>query len=113
VRVERADDTLELAQEDSVWRYTPEPYLELDQQKVRQFIEELAGLAAESFVAYGDGDLAAAGLDAAPATLTIQLGDERELVLAIGPERVEKTTRVAALVGERRVFPPTCGPATA
>lgn len=104
VRVEEAGETLELSQEDSVWRYTPEPYLELDQRKVNEFIGELAGLRAQSFVAYHDGDLAAAGLDAAPVTLTIQVGDGREFVLAVGPERAEETTRVAALVGAQRVF---------
>ena len=96
--------TLELAQEDDEWKYPPDPFVELDQEKVRKLIDDLARMRVETYLAYRDGDLAAAGLADAPASVKIHLTDGSEVVMRMMQERPGELPRRAALVAERRIF---------
>jgi hypothetical protein len=96
--------TLELVREDKTWKYGPDPYVALDQKKVQDFVKDVSQMRAESFVAYRDGDLAAAGLADAPASVTIRLADGREEVVKMAQGQPGELPRRAGLVAEKRLF---------
>lgn len=104
IKIAATGGTLELVRDDKTWKYAPDPYVALDQKKVQDFIKEVSQMRAESYVAYRDGDLAAAGLAEAPATVTIRLADGSEEVLRMAQARPGELPLHAALVAEERVF---------
>jgi len=104
IKIAATGGTLELVREDKTWKYAPDPYVELAQKKVQDFIKEVSQMRAETFVAYRDGDLVAAGLAEAPATVTIRLADGHEEVLRMAQARPGELPLHAALVAEKRVF---------
>jgi hypothetical protein len=104
VKVVATGGTLELAKVGDVWKYAPDPYVELNQKKVQDFAKELTQMRAETYTAYRDGDLAAAGLVDAPATVTIRLADGGETVIKMAQPRPGELPRLAALVAEQRIF---------
>lgn len=103
VRIVGTGGALELLREDERWVYGPDPFVELDQKKVQDFVQELAQLRAEAWLEYRDADLAAYGLADAPATVTITLSGGREVVMHLAQEQAGEVPRRAALVSERRV----------
>jgi hypothetical protein len=104
IQIVATGGTLELVREDKTWKYAPDPYVALDQKKVQDFIKDVSQMRAETYVAYRDGDLAAAGLAEAPATVTIRLADGHEEVLRMAQARPGELPLHAALVAEKRVF---------
>jgi hypothetical protein len=104
VKIVATGGTLELVREGKTWKYAPDPFVELSQKKVEDFIRDLTQMRAEEYLAYRDGDLAAAGLAEPPASVTIRLTDGRELVLHLTQERPGELPRRAALVAEQRIF---------
>jgi hypothetical protein len=104
VKIVATGGTLELLREGKTWKYAPDPFVELSQKKVEDFIRDLTQMRAEEYLAYRDGDLAAAGLTEPPASATIRLTDGRELVLHLTQERPGELPRRAALVAEQRIF---------
>ncbi len=104
IKIVATGGTLELVREDKTWKYAPDPYVALDQKKVQDFIKDVTQMRAEAYAAYRDGDLAAAGLVDAPASVTIRLADGREVLVKMTQERPGELPRGAALVAERRIF---------
>ncbi len=104
LKVVATGGTLELSKEGQQWIYTPDPYVELAQTKVKEFIEDLSRFRAEAYFAYRDGDLAAEGLIDAPASVTIRLTNGHEIVMNMTQERPGRLPRKAALVAEKRIF---------
>ncbi|MGD8450441.1 MAG: DUF4340 domain-containing protein [Phycisphaerae bacterium] len=96
--------TLELAQEDGQWQFTPDPFVKLAQPKVKELIAGVAGMRVELFLEYENADLAAAGLLNAPVTVSIRLRDGTLHNLKIEPEQPGALPRVAGLVEARRTF---------
>ncbi len=103
IRIVGTGGTLELLREGDRWVYAPDPFVELDQKKVQDFVQELAQLRAETWLAYRDADLAVFGLDRAPASVTITLSGGREVIMHLAQEQPGEVPRRAALVNERRV----------
>ncbi len=105
VKVVATGGTLEFAKEGTQWKYVPDPYVQLAQTKVQEFVKDLAGMRAEQWVAWSGGDLAAAGLDdAAPASLTVRTSDGREFLVRMTQERPGQLPRRAALAADQRIF---------
>ncbi len=103
ITVTGPDLNLELVRDGTIWKYAPEPYLELDQAKAQELPRLLASLQAAEFIAYRGGDLAQAGLASAPYTVSFKLSDGTEPTLKIAaPDAGGETT--AALVSEQRIF---------
>ena len=57
VKIVAPGGTLEFNKVGDQWKYAPDPYVELDQTKVQDFITELTQFRAEEYLAYRDGDL--------------------------------------------------------
>ncbi len=104
IRIVATGGTLELVREDKTWKYAPDPYVELAQNKVEDFIRDVSQMRAETYGAYRGGDLAATGLVDAPASVTIRLNDGQEIVMKMTPDRPGELPRRAALVAEQRIF---------
>ena len=104
VKIVAPGGTLEFNKVGDQWKYAPDPYVELDQTKVQDFITELTQFRAEEYLAYRDGDLPAAGLVSTPATLTVRLAGSTEVVVNMTQERPGELPRKAALVAQRRIF---------
>ncbi len=104
VKIVAPGGTLELDKVADQWQYAPDPYVELDQKRVQDFIGELTQFRAEEYFAYRDGDLPAAGLVNTPATLTIRLAGGTEVVVNMTQERPGELPRKAALIAQRRIF---------
>jgi len=96
--------TLEFVKAGDQWKYAPDPYVELDQKKVQDFVNELTQFRAEAYYTYQNADLAAAGLVDTPARVTIRLADGQEVLLRLTQERPGDLPLKAALVAEQRVF---------
>lgn len=95
---------LPLAKEGDEWKFTPDPFVKLSQQKVKGFIDELAGLRVDLYLEYRNADLAAAGLLGAPLTVSIRLRNGDLANLKIEPERPGGLPRVAGWVEQKRTF---------
>jgi len=104
VRIAAPGGTLELLRQGEVWKYGPDPFVELSQKKVQDFVRDLAQMRAESYLAYRNGDLAAAGLLDPPASVTLRLVSGQELVIHMTPARPGELPRRAALVADQRIF---------
>ena len=103
IQVTAPGGTLELAKEKDKWVYATDPTVALDQKKVQDFAQDLARLRVEAYQAWQGGDLAAAGLDPAPASVTIKLTDGQEYVLRLAQEQPGELPRVAGLVSVQRI----------
>jgi hypothetical protein len=104
IKIAATGGTLELVRDGKTWKYAPDPYVELAQKKVEDFIKDVAQMRAETFVQYRDGDLAAAGLTDAPASVTIRLANGTEQVIHMAQGHVGELPTHAALLPEKRVF---------
>jgi hypothetical protein len=104
VKIVGTGGTLELARVDKQWKYVPEPFIELNQQKVTELVKDLTMLRAEAWLNYAGGDLAAAGLDPAPASVTLRLTDGAESVLRMAPAGPGQLPRKAGLLPGQRVL---------
>lgn len=104
VQIVATGGTLELARQGERWIYVPDPFVALDQKKVQDFVHDLAELRVETWLAYHDGDLAAAGLESAPASVRIELTDGTEAVMTLTQEQPGDLPRRAGLPAERRIF---------
>ena len=89
---------------DKEWQYTPDPSVKLSQKKVNDFAKELAELRVNAYLAYSEGDLTEAGLEAAPVTATIGLTDGATITLKVDQVRRGELPRKAAWVEQRRIF---------
>jgi len=104
IKIVSTGGTLEFERRGETWTYTPDPFVELDQDKVNGLAGDLAQLKVQAYVAYREGDLAGEGLAQPPASMTIGLADGREQVLALTQDKPGELPRKAALVAERRIF---------
>ncbi len=96
--------TLELVKRDDGWTYPPDPYVELNQDKVRKLVDALAEMRVEGYLAWGDADMAAADLVNPPVRLVISLAGGQEIVVAMSQDRVGPFPRRGALPELRRMF---------
>jgi len=90
--------------EAGAWHYPPDPYVKLDAKKVTDFLGELANLRVERYLSYAEADLAAAGLEHTPVTVTVRLADGTVHTLTRDPERRGELPRRAGWVEARRTF---------
>jgi len=105
LKVTATGGTLDLAKVDDTWQYAPDPYVKLVQKKVKDFLKELAELRVERYLAYDNGDLAAAGLgDDAPAHVEIRLANGDEVQLNLNQLAAGELPRKAGWVGQKRIF---------
>lgn len=103
-QVEAPGGTLDLTKEDGEWKYTPDPYVELSQKRVNDFVTELSKLRVDSWVKYNDADLDAGGLLNAPVTVIIRHKDDSTTTLKIGQEQPGQFPRTCGWVETKRVF---------
>ena len=104
VEIVSTGGTLDFAKAGTRWEFAPDPYLELSQKKLTEFVQELADLRAEAYYAYRGGDLADEQLLDTPARVTIRLADGSEIVLHMTQERPGQLPLKAALVAEGCIF---------
>ncbi|HUU95170.1 MAG TPA: DUF4340 domain-containing protein [Phycisphaerae bacterium] len=102
--IEAPGGTLEFGEADGQWRYLPDLTVELSQKKLKDFAGELAKMRVEAYLAYGDGDLEAAGLADAPVTVTLRLKDAPQVTLKIDQVRRGELPRKAAWVEAGHIF---------
>jgi len=102
--IEAPGGTLEFGKADDEWRYLPDLTVELSQKKLADFAGELAKLRVEAYLAYGAGDLEAAGLAEAPVTVTLRLKDDHQVTLKIDQVRRGELPRKAAWVEAGHIF---------
>ena len=96
--------TLELAKDGEKWQFTTDPFVELSQKKVNEFTEGVAGLRVEMYLEYENADLVAAGLLAAPATVSIKLRNGKRYNLKMEQERPGELPRLAGWLEQKRTF---------
>ena len=104
LKIEAPGGTLEFERQQDKWRYPPDPFVQLSQKKVGEFVKELAELRADAYLVYREGDLAQFGLDAAPVTVTLRLADESTITLKVDQVRRGELPRKAAWVEQRCIF---------
>jgi hypothetical protein len=103
VTVIQPSGTLEFAKQDEQWVFVPDPFVKIDQDKIKQLITALSGLQAESFVQYRGGDFQANGLFTAPLTVSLKLksGDLANLKIE---QKVGSDSPLAGWVEQKCVF---------
>jgi hypothetical protein len=104
LRIEAPGGTLEFGKADGEWRYLPDLTVRLSQKKLEDFADELAKLRVEAYLAYGDGDMEAAGLADAPVTVTLRLKDDHRVTLKIDQVHRGELPRKAAWVEAGHIF---------
>lgn len=95
---------LKLARQDDKWVFEPDPYVQLDQKKVKDFLTELSGFSVDTYLAYSGGDPAAHGLADARITVTIGLASGEAIELKLDAEGPGVMPRKAAIPALGRVF---------
>lgn len=103
-RVDAPAGALHLTRQDKVWRYEADPGVKLSQKLVNDFMNDVARMRVESYIAYRDGDLAAEGLEAPPAKVYLKLANGREITIAMQQRQAGELPRKAAVVEDRRIF---------
>lgn len=104
IQVNRPAGPLELARRDERWVYVPDPFVALDQKAVQDFVQDLAQLRVEAWLAYREGDLAAVGLVSSPVSIVLELSDGREIVMTLESDWSGDSPCRAGLPAERRLF---------
>lgn len=104
LRIESTGGTLEFKREGGGWVYPADPTVQLNDKAVDDLVAEFAKLRIERYVTYENADLAAAGLDKAPATLTLRLSDDSTVTLKLDQLRPGEVPRKAGWVEQRRIF---------
>ncbi len=117
VHIQAPGGTLDFARKDGTWSFAPEPYVKLSQKALKQLCDDLAAMRVESYLAYQDGDLAAAGLEEAPVTVTLAVAPgagetgaaepaTQATTITLKCDQVERgeLPRKAAWVEQKRIF---------
>ncbi len=104
VRIESTGGTLMFVKQDGEWTYPADPYVDLSQKTVGDFVKEIAELRAEAFFAYRDGDLAAEQLIDPPARLIINLAGDEAVTVHMTPERPGELPRKAGIPEREQIF---------
>jgi hypothetical protein len=105
IRIVSTGGAVEFVRDGTTWKYAPEPFVELAQQKLNDFARDLSQLRADVTLEYSGADFSAAGLDNPPATLTLRLADQREFEVRMVPERPGQLPRLAGVrPGQRTVL---------
>lgn len=104
LKIEAPGGVVEFQLADQQWTYPPDKFLKLSQKKVGDFVNELAELRVNAYMAYYDGGLAEYGLDDAPVKVTMRLEDESVITLKLDQVRPGELPRKAAWVEQQRVF---------
>jgi hypothetical protein len=104
LRIESTGGTLEFKREETGWVYPADLTVQLNQKAVDDLVAEFAKLRIERYITYENADLAAAGLDQAPATLTLRLSDDSTVTLKLDQLRPGEVPRKAGWVEQRRIF---------
>ncbi|MCG3127908.1 MAG: hypothetical protein CHACPFDD_02781 [Phycisphaerae bacterium] len=95
---------VELEKRGDKWVLSSDPFVELVQKQVTDFLKELVGLRVEQYLAYSDGDVAAEGLDKTPIQVRIRLSEQREIIMNVDSEKPGVLPRKAALLEAKRIF---------
>ena len=103
VTIITAAETLDFVRQGDQWKFFPDPFVKLDQEKLAGLVKDLARLRVDSYVAYRDGDLGAIGLLTAPLTISIRLVGGRLANLKIEQQHGDEP-RLAGWVEEKCIF---------
>jgi hypothetical protein len=95
---------LELVQADGEWQFAPDPYVTLDQSKVKELADAVAGLRVESYEVLAGGDFQATGLFAAPITVSSKLTNGQLVNLKLEDARPDGAARLAGWVERKSIF---------
>lgn len=105
IRVDAPGGSVEFARDDAgVWAFASDPTVRLAQAKVQELVTLLAQLRCESYLAYSEGDVAAAGLAEAPAQVRVTLRDAEPITLALDQVTRGDLPRKAAWLEGGRIF---------
>ncbi len=96
--------TVEFVKQDGKWKYVPDPFVALSDKKLNEFMDELAKLQVESYVAWKDGNFQAEELDKAPATIVLTLKDGKTITMRLAQEAPGQLPRKAGIVEDGRIF---------
>jgi hypothetical protein len=106
-----AGGSLEFVRQDGTWKFAPEPFTRLAQQKLNDLARDIAGLRVHSYEQYRGGDLAATGLLAAATTVSIRLKNGELANLKLADPRPDEPGRLAGWVEQKciaRLTPGDC-----
>jgi hypothetical protein len=104
LRIEAPAGALEFEHDGERWVFVPDPYVQLSQKRVADFVKELAELRVDAYIAYRDGDLAQHGLEDAPVTVMMRLKDGAAITLKVTQVRRGELPRKAAWIEQQRIF---------
>jgi len=96
-----AGGSLEFARQDGTWKFTPEPFTKLAQQKLNDLARDIAGLRVHSYEQYRGADLAAAGLLTTPTTVSVRLKNGELVNLKLADPRPDEAGRLAGWVEQK------------
>jgi hypothetical protein len=102
--IRSGETTLAFERGDSGWTYAPDPFVQLADKKVNNALGKLTALQVKRYLAYSDGDLAAAGLTEAPITITLARKGAEDVTLRITDLEAATGDRTGAWVEPGRIF---------
>ncbi len=101
--VPTAGEPLEFVKKGDAWTYLPDPYLQVDAAKVRQWLISLATAKAVRYVSHDAASLAEAGLDQPRYQAEVTLEDGRTIRLIVG-EPADSGRHLATVAGTGAIF---------
>ncbi|MBK9120080.1 MAG: DUF4340 domain-containing protein [Phycisphaerales bacterium] len=104
IEIQTPTGTIDFVRRHNTWEFGPDPYVELNLQRLHELADTLAGLRVEHYLVYREANLATWELDAAPFRVRIRVADGHDFQLHLRPESPGELPRLAALVEENRIF---------
>lgn len=99
------DREMSLMKRDGKWICTQDPYVRLSDTKIKEFLDQLAAMRVQAYLAYHEGDLAASGLGTrAPVQITIRLKNLETIEMRLAEPPPGELPRLGALTKEQRIF---------
>jgi hypothetical protein len=106
IRIATHDDAIELRREDDGWSCVePDPYVQIDPDKIEEMLRGVDDLTAERFAAHGEVDPSRYGLDDPWLTVTLTCADAEPLMIVVSPSGADDgKNRYATMTGVKGVF---------
>ncbi|MEP0845564.1 MAG: DUF4340 domain-containing protein [Phycisphaerae bacterium] len=104
IRIERDGKTLELIRDQDQWKYAPDLFVKLDQEKIKSLTQAICGWKVDRYVTYRDADTAESWISEAPIHLTLRLEDGSAVTLKVDRVRAGAAGQLAAWIEQKRTF---------
>lgn len=104
IRIEREGKTLELIRDQEQWKFAPDLFVKLDQEKVKSLAQSICGWKVDQYVTYRGADTSESWISEAPIHLTLRLEDGSAVTLKVDRVRVGAAGQLAAWIERQRTF---------